>query len=103
MFSFPEFHENRDIIWDVYVDTSSSEDSQYDMIVGRDLMNSIGLDLKFSGSTMTWDNATVPMRSIKWLEADNLELYSAHIVSQNDPIATDAARIVETRCNTISR
>jgi hypothetical protein len=93
MFSFPEFHENRDMIWDVYVDTSSSEDSRYDMIVGRDLMNYIGLALKFSDSTMVWDNATVPMRSIKSLEADNLELYSAHIVSQNDPIATDAARI----------
>jgi hypothetical protein len=72
MFSFPEFHENRDIIWDVYVDTSSSEDSRYDMIVDRDLMNYIGLDLRFSDSTMLWDNATVPMRSIKWLEADNL-------------------------------
>jgi hypothetical protein len=93
MFSLPEFHENRDIIWDVYVDSSSSEDSRYDMIVGRDLMNSIGLDLKFSDGTMTWDNASVPMRSTKWLESDNLELYSAHIISQNDPIATDAERI----------
>jgi hypothetical protein len=75
MFSFPEFHENRDIIWDVYVDSTSSKDSRYDMIVGRDLMYSIGLDLRFSDSTMVWDNATVPMQSIKWLEADNLELY----------------------------
>jgi hypothetical protein len=58
MFSFPE---NRDIIWDVYVDTTSSEDSRYNMIVGRDLMYSIGLDLRFSDSTMVWDNATVPM------------------------------------------
>jgi hypothetical protein len=58
MFSFPEFHENQDIIWDVYVYTSSSEDSRYDMIVGRDLMYFIGLDLRFSDSTMTWDNAT---------------------------------------------
>jgi len=93
MFSLPEFHENRDIIWDVYVDTTSSKNSRYDMIIGRDLMNSIGLDLKFSDNTMIWDNASVPMRSVKWLEGDNLELYSAHIISQNDPIATDAQRI----------
>jgi hypothetical protein len=93
MFSLPEFHENRDIIWDVYVDTSSTKGSRYDMIIGRDLMNNIGLDLRFSDNTMTWDNASVPMHSVQWLEADNLELYSAHIISQNDPIATDAERI----------
>jgi hypothetical protein len=96
MFSFPEFDENRDIIWDVSVDTTSTEESRYDMIVDRDLMYSIGLDLRFSDSTMVWDNATVPMRSITWLEADNLELYSTHIISQNDPIASDAARIQST-------
>jgi hypothetical protein len=33
------------------------------------------------------------MHSVKWLEGDNLELYSAHIISQNDPIATNAERI----------
>jgi hypothetical protein len=69
MFFLPEFHENRDIIWDVYVDTTSTnttstKDSRYDMIIGRDFMNSIGLDLKFSNNTMTWDNASVPMRSV---------------------------------------
>jgi hypothetical protein len=72
MFSLPEFHENREIIWDVYVDTTSTKESLYDMIIGRDLMNSIGLDLNFSDNTMTWDNASVPMRSVKWLKGDNL-------------------------------
>jgi hypothetical protein len=89
MFSLPEFHESRDIIWDAYVDTTSTKDSRYDMIIDRGLVNSIGLDLKFSDNTMTWNSASVHMRSVKWLEGDNLELYSAHII-QNDPIATDA-------------
>ena len=59
----PEFHAHRLIEWDMYVDDSTSL-TTYDMIVGRDLMDSIGLDLIFSENLMRWDNATVPMRTI---------------------------------------
>ena len=55
----PEFHEHRVIEWDMYVDESSSSLSTYDMIIGRDIMESIGLDLLFSENLMRWDNATV--------------------------------------------
>jgi hypothetical protein len=64
--------EPRHYMGRIYVDTTSTKESRYDMIVGRDLMYSIGLDLRFSDSTMVWDNTTVPMRSTKWLEANNL-------------------------------
>jgi hypothetical protein len=57
----PEFHAQRLIKWDMYVDDSTSL-STYDMIIGRDLMDAIGMDLLFSENLMRWDNATVPMR-----------------------------------------
>ena len=60
-FMLPEFHAHRLIEWDMYVDESTSL-TTYNMIIGRDLMDSIGLDLLFSENLMRWDNATVPMR-----------------------------------------
>ena len=92
-FSFPEFHENKYITWKVYVDESDPEMSRYDMIVGRDILTEIGLDLKFSEQVMEWDNATVPMRSTRWLDSHHIDLYEAHIHLQNDPLSEEVKRI----------
>ena len=35
--------------------------SQYDMIVGTDLMNELGIDISFSNQKITWAGATLPM------------------------------------------
>jgi len=51
-FTLPEFHEHREIEWNVYVDESKSSLGTYDMIIGRDLMEAIGMDLLFSENLM---------------------------------------------------
>ena len=92
-FVLPEFHENRDITANVYVDNSSNEDCKYDMIIGRDLLSALGIDLVFSEGVMLWDNAIVPMRATSWLSIHNIDLYEAHIHHMNDPLTSEAARI----------
>ena len=87
----PEFHAHRLIEWDMYVDDSTSL-TTYDMIIGRDLMDSIGLDLLFSENLMRWDNATVPMRDNS-LFLENPPNPFQEILSMHDPITTEAERI----------
>lgn len=40
------------------------------MIVGTDLMQELGIDVKFSDNTIMWDDATVPMQNCKLFNDD---------------------------------
>ena len=60
-FVLDEFYENRQIQWNLYVDSSSGP-HKYDMIIGRDLLSELGITLNFSDQTMTWDESTVRMK-----------------------------------------
>ena len=91
-FMLPEFHKNRVVEWEMYVDESSSSLSNYDMIIGRDLMDSIGLDLLFSENLIRWDNATVPMRDNSLFREEKSNPYN-ELFSMHDPVTTEAERI----------
>ena len=47
----PEFHQNKEVRWTMYVDESSGE-SRYDMIIGRDLMTELGFKIDFQSGKM---------------------------------------------------
>jgi transposase InsO family protein len=79
--------------WKVFVDESDSRLSRYDMIIGRDLLEELGMNFLFSEGLMTWDNATVPMRSPDWLDSNLIEAYQEEIFSIHDPDTTEAERI----------
>ena len=72
-FTLPEFHEGKDISWNMYVDESDARLNSYDMIIGRDLLHELGIDLLFSLGVMKWDNATVPMRDPSQLRGTNID------------------------------
>ena len=64
-FFLPEFHQTKEISWACHVDdTATARTSQYDMILGRDLLEALGLIINFHDHTMTWDEATIPMKDI---------------------------------------
>jgi Reverse transcriptase (RNA-dependent DNA polymerase)/RNase H-like domain found in reverse transcriptase len=93
MFTLPAFHENRNISCNAYVDESHHESSNYDMIIGRDILHSLGINLLFDTAEISWDNAKIHMQSPEkltgnWAEALEQELLFAH-----DPDTTDAERI----------
>ena len=64
-FTLPELHKHRNITWKCYVDESDPESNSYDLIIGRDLMHEIGIDICFSAAQVEgWDNASIPMPSV---------------------------------------
>ena len=63
------------------------------MILGRDLMHKIGLDLLFSSSEMIWDNATIPMQPADNLDIELIDQFELEVLFAHDPTTTDAERI----------
>jgi hypothetical protein len=94
-FTLPEFHEGKDISWNIYVNESDAKLTIYDMSIGRDLLHELGIDLMFSLGVMKWDNVTIPMRDPSQLRDSSIEDFEDEIFSMHDPTTTDAARIQE--------
>jgi hypothetical protein len=92
-FTLPEFHQGKDITWTMYVDESDKRLNNYDMIIGRDLLTELGIDLMFSSGEMKWEQASVPMRDPSVLLASEIDAFENEIYSMHDPETTDAARI----------
>ena len=94
-FKLPAFHANRDIHWDAYVENTPPTSCRYNMIIGRDLMQEIGLpvDLLFSQNKMQWDNATVPMQPSAYLDPEYIDTFEQELFYVHDPVTTDADRI----------
>ena len=60
-FVIPELHDNRLIEWDVHV---TKDLGIYDMIIGRDVLKDLGIDIRFSTETVEWDQSQIPFRNI---------------------------------------
>ena len=90
-FLLPEFHENREITWKMYVEDSDPKQSNYDMIIGRDLLNELGMDFSFKQGTMTWDFAEIPMKPENALA--DLDQFEQECMFLHDPDTTEAERI----------
>ena len=60
-----EFHPDRIIEWDFHVAESLGN---YDMIIGRDMLQFLKMDIKFSTETVEWDGAEIPFKD---LDADS--------------------------------
>jgi hypothetical protein len=71
-FSLPEFHLSRTIQWTFHVGTL--ENVPYDMIIGRDLMECLKMDIKYSTSTIEWDDAEIPMKSTEATIEDSFNI-----------------------------
>ena len=56
----PEFHRTRR--FDTLQAKIFDQKCHYDMILGRDLMNDLGIVLNFESKSMEWDKAIVAMR-----------------------------------------
>ena len=56
----PEFYRNRTI--DGFKAMVFNADCRYDVILGRDFLSVVGLQLDWKDHVMTWDEVTVPMK-----------------------------------------
>jgi hypothetical protein len=64
IFTLTALHKHRQITWNCYVDESNAKSISYDLIIGRDLMHEIGIDICFSAAEVRWDNASIPMQPV---------------------------------------
>ena len=84
-FTLPEFHKDRIIEWKAHVDASPRPNSNYDMIIGRDLMIELGMTLDFNNMQMVWDGATAPMKSVDEIQPDNVAKLNDELLTQIQP------------------
>ena len=62
-FRLIEFSTQDTINWTFHVDgTKARQQTSYDMIIGRDLLEELGIDISFRNNTITWEEATIPMK-----------------------------------------
>jgi hypothetical protein len=62
-FSFPELHANKEIAKSLHMVTAGL--TRYDIIIGQDLINELGIDMKGGDMSIHWDDAAIP-----WCDMD---------------------------------
>ena len=92
-FKLPAFYEHREITWNCYVDTTKNNLSHYDLIIGRDLMHEIGINILFKDAEIEWDGATIPMQSLDKLGETYIDEFEQEIMINQDPAMSEAERI----------
>jgi hypothetical protein len=56
----PELSTMKSFTWNFFVDDTSQDDN-YDMIIGDDCMSAIGIDIIYSRGLIEWDDSAAPM------------------------------------------
>lgn len=79
-FTIPELHDNRLIEWNLHI---AKDLGAYDMIIGRDMLKDLGIDIRFSNNTVEWDNSEIPIKD------PDVELQESYHINDTD-IAEDA-------------
>ena len=60
-FKLPKFCATKDIKHSFTVDNTGNEYT-FDIIIGRDLLNQIGMDILYSKGHLVWDSISIPMK-----------------------------------------
>lgn len=84
LFSIPELHDNRHVTFEVHVTPTLGN---YDMILGRDFLRDMKINLKFDDETIQWDHVSILFKDI-----DGTILDSYHVQEPN-LIATETQRL----------
>jgi len=79
-FAVPELHDDRLTEWNRHLTKSLGP---YDVIVGRDILKFIKIDLRFSDEIIEWDGAEMPFKD------GDASTKEAHCAADSDP-AEDA-------------
>jgi len=92
-FATPELHDDRLTEWNMHVTKSLGP---YDVIIGRDILKFLKIDLRFSDEIIKWDGTEMPFKD------GDASTKEGHYVADSDP-AEDAAhrvkRILDAKCD----
>ena len=75
------------------MDETDTLSSRYDTIIGRDLLEALGINFLFKEHLMEWDNASTPMLDPAVFNNDNIDELEHEMLYIHDPDTTEAERI----------
>jgi hypothetical protein len=63
-FKFPELNTSKTVTWQAHVDEkTSSKEASYDMIIGMDMMTSIGITVDCEQKCIRWGGTEIPLKT----------------------------------------
>jgi hypothetical protein len=68
-FKFPELSTSKVVTWQTHVD---DKEAAYDMIMGMDLMTSIGITVDFDQRCIIWGGTEIPLKTRATLNNDEI-------------------------------
>ena len=83
-FTLPELHDDRLIEWNLHVTKSLGP---YDMIIGRDILRFLKIDIRFSEEIVEWDEAEMPFKD------GDASVKEAYYVADSNPVEDAAHRV----------
>jgi len=83
-FAMPELHDDRLTEWNMHVTESLGP---HDMIIGRDILKFLKIDLRFSDEIIEWDGAELPF------EDGDASAKEAHCAAHGDPVEDAVHRV----------
>jgi len=83
-FTLPELHDDRMIEWNLHVTKSLGP---YDMIIGRNILRFLKIDIEFSEEIVKWDGAEMPFKD------GDASVKEACSVADSDPIEDAVHRV----------
>ena len=89
-FKLPKFSTNKTVEWVCHVDeTTAVTKAQYDMIIGTDLMSSLGIDIQFGSKIICWEDVSIPMKTRGTVNNDAIAQY-LYAVATDTPLLQEA-------------
>jgi hypothetical protein len=80
LFTLPEFSESKILHWEFHLDPEKeSQGTGYDMIIGRDLMQALGVIIDYKTLTVSWEDIRIGMRDFF---ADSKNYRELHTIMQ---------------------
>jgi hypothetical protein len=82
---FPELSRSKVVTWQAHVDDkTSSKEVAYDMIMGMDLMTSIGITVEWEQLCIRWVGAEIPLKTRNTLSDDEILHMLYHAANEPD-------------------
>ena len=89
-FKFPEISTNKVVAWQAHVDDkTSSKEAAYDMIMGMDLMTSIGITVDCEQKCIRWGGTEIPLKTKNML-ADTEMLHMLYHAANEPEVLQEA-------------
>jgi hypothetical protein len=71
--------------WAFHIDKRSESSSTYDMIMGRDLLEELGIIMNFNDHKVTWDTDTIPRKDRDTYTLSSVEALIEVYMIANEP------------------